>query len=80
MVKPKEKIMSAEQSQQSLAGPGKQKDFAKPPDESRWSENPITNRGSRDTYKSSQKNRLFVGAEKRIKEPSLWLEQERRRR
>ena len=35
MVKQKEKIVSAEQSQQSLAGPGKQKDFAKPPEESR---------------------------------------------
>ena len=51
VVKPKEKIVSAEQSQQSLAGPEKQKDFAKPPDESRWSENPITNRGGMDRHK-----------------------------
>ena len=31
----REKIVSAEQSQQSLAGPGKWKDFAKPPEASR---------------------------------------------
>ena len=43
--------MSAEQSQQSLAGPGKQKDFAKPPEASGGSENPTTNQEDNDTDK-----------------------------
>ncbi len=43
--------MSAEQSQQSLAGQGKQKDFAKPPEASGGSENPTTNQEDNDTDK-----------------------------
>ena len=43
--------MSAEQSQQSLAGPGKQKDFAKPPEASGGSENPTTKQEDNDTDK-----------------------------
>ena len=51
MVKPKEKIVSAEQSQQNLVGPGKWKDFAKPPEASGGSENPITKREGMDRHK-----------------------------
>ena len=41
-IKPKEKIVSAEQSQQSLVGPEKKRDFAKPLEEIRGSENLFT--------------------------------------